>query len=158
MSNESSTESNKDFAVEYNNLVWELLVRDTRSPEENEMMVHAAHASYLHWITAGNELHRQRGVWLLARVYAELSMGPMARKFAEQCNAMTQAHADQLEEFDKAYALEAMARSHAVSNEFEDAKYYYEQLKIETALIENPNDRELVESDTQSGNWGNFEF
>ena len=158
MSNETSIESNKHYAVEYNNLVWELLVRDKRSPEEDEMMVHAAHASYLHWVTAGTELHRQRGVWLLARVYAELAMGPMSRKFADQCRAMTEAHADQLEEFDKAYALEAMARSHAVTGEFEEAKYYYEQLKKEIDTISNPNDRELVESDTQSGNWGEFRF
>lgn len=158
MSDETSIESNKHYAVEYNNLVWELLVRDTRTPEEDEMMVHAAHASYLHWVTAGSELHRQRGVWLLARVYAELSMGPMSRKFAEQCRAMTDAHADQMEEFDKAYALEAMARSHAVSGEFEDAKLYYEQLKEEIETLSNPNDRELVESDTQSGNWGEFKF
>ncbi len=156
MSDTPPPESNRYYAVEYNNLVWELLVRENRSPEEDEMMIHGAHASYLHWLTAGTELNRQRGAWLLARVYAELSNGTMARKFADQCYDLTQAHADVMEEFDKPYALEAMARSHAIAGEYEDAKLFYEQLKLAIETIENPNDKELVQSDVHSGNWGEF--
>jgi len=42
----SEQECHKKFAVDLNNLVWNLLGKDGRIKEEDETMVHAAHASY----------------------------------------------------------------------------------------------------------------
>lgn len=58
------------FAVECNNLAWDLLDKPDRTADETERMLHAAHASVHHWLAVGNELNRLRGMVLLANVYA----------------------------------------------------------------------------------------
>src|SRR5687768_9557039 len=58
------------FAVELNNLAWDLLDKPGRTNDETNRMLHAAHASVHHWLAAGNELNRLRGMVLLANVYA----------------------------------------------------------------------------------------
>lgn len=62
------------YAVAFNTLAWDLLGRSDRGHEDDLKMLHAAHASLLHWLGAGAGAHHQRGLWLIARVYAELGL------------------------------------------------------------------------------------
>ena len=54
------------------NYTWTLLERDDRSAEDVDRMIHAAHASRLHWDAIGLPANRSRGEWLCSRVYAVL--------------------------------------------------------------------------------------
>jgi hypothetical protein len=50
------------FAVEPNNLAWDLAEMANRSPDNTERMIHAAHAACFHWLEAGNVLNHLRAV------------------------------------------------------------------------------------------------
>jgi len=61
---------NRWFAVECNNRAWRLAEQVSRTPAEDEEMVHAAHAATLHWSRVGTELHQARAAMLLGQVHA----------------------------------------------------------------------------------------
>ena len=42
-------EYHERFAIQLNNLVWNLLQKENRTEEDNNKMIHAAHASHYHW-------------------------------------------------------------------------------------------------------------
>lgn len=104
-------EAHLQFAKRFNGRTWELLDKADRTPAENEEMVLVAYASLYHWTFVGSEVHRQRGVWMLAHVYSALGDAEQALKYAEQCLDLTEAHREKMEDFDIAYAYEAVARS-----------------------------------------------
>ncbi len=85
----SEKECHKKFAVDLNNLVWSLLERDNRIKKDDEMMVHAAHASCFHWSKVGTEVNLQRGEWLISHVYAVLNRPASALHYAKRCMDIT---------------------------------------------------------------------
>lgn len=46
---QSDPDTHTQSAKELFNLVWELLEKTTRTQEETDQMIHAAHASRYHW-------------------------------------------------------------------------------------------------------------
>lgn len=73
------------FAVELNNLAWDILELETRTEEQNERMLHAAHAACFHWQEVGTALNHQRAVCLLATVHARLGYADSAVRYANKC-------------------------------------------------------------------------
>ncbi len=59
-------EWHRKFAVDLFNLVWDLLDKGERTTEENDKMLHAAHASRFHWGEIGTPLELERGQYPLA--------------------------------------------------------------------------------------------
>lgn len=58
------------FAVELNNLCWDLIEAEHRSAEQTERMIHAAHAACHHWLQVGTAVNNLRAECLLATAYA----------------------------------------------------------------------------------------
>jgi hypothetical protein len=142
------------FAKSTNGQVWDLLSKPDRSPAENERMLYAAHASLYHWLNAGGSaLHHQRGEWLLSHVYAELGWVEPALRHAARCLALTNEYADLMQDFDKAYAYEGMARAHALAGDRETALKYLKLAETGAADIQNDEDREIFLGDFNGGNW-----
>ena len=99
-----------------NGEVWALLEKSKdRSEDENQRMVHAAHASHYDWLHAGTGVHQQRGGWLISHVYAELGLADPALRHAQRCAELIEIHRDALKDFDLAYSVEALARAHALA-------------------------------------------
>jgi hypothetical protein len=65
----AENEAHRHFAAKLNGEVWGLLEKVDRSSAEDEMMIHAAHASCCHWLKVGTGVHHQRAEWMIARVY-----------------------------------------------------------------------------------------
>ncbi len=143
-------------AVRFNNRVWELLANAKRSNEDNSEMIHAAHASHAHWMTAGTAVHHQRGLWLLARVYAELGIGTEAQRYAQQCAAMTQVNTDDLLPFDLVYSQEALARAAAINGNKDEAERLRGAAMDAAKNLSDTETRKLVIGDIESGNWGSL--
>ena len=59
-------EAHKFFGVSLNNLVWQLLKKTDRTPEDDEKMVQAAYASCYHWGEVGTAVNQARGEWLIS--------------------------------------------------------------------------------------------
>lgn len=100
------------------NGVWTLMEKGDRTPAEDEEMIHAAHASRWHWGVVGKPVNLARGEWLISRVYAILGKGPQAREHAKRYLEMCDE--SDLEEFDRAFAHEAVARAAAIEGESDD--------------------------------------
>ena len=76
-------------------------------------MLHAAHASRLHWELSGCEpLNLARGEWQVSRVYAVLGRGEPALHHGWRCKEICERQG--IGDFDLAFAYEAVARACAV--------------------------------------------
>jgi hypothetical protein len=70
LKNFNEPEVHKFFGIECNIKVWDFLSKANRIEDENEKMIHAAHASHYHWSHVGTAVHATRGEWLISHVYA----------------------------------------------------------------------------------------
>ena len=150
-------EAHRFFAGNINGEVWGLLGKGDRTAEEDQLMIHAAHASLFHWLKVGTGVHHQRGTWLIARVYSELGLAEAAMRYAELCQALTKQHADSMEDFDKAYAHECLARANAVAGNVEEAQKFKALAEEAGEAIADEENKKYFVGDLQGGNWGHLE-
>jgi hypothetical protein len=139
----------RTIAVATNNATWDLLGRADRSVEDDDRLVHMAHASAYHWSLAGNALNAARAEYLCSHVYAVLGRGEPALHHAARCLAITEAN--RFDDFDLAYAHEAMARALAVAGLNADAATHLATARSVT--VADAEDRALVEADLAAGPW-----
>lgn len=147
----SEQESHQKFAGDLNNLVWSFLGKNNRTQEEDDIMVHAAHASYFHWSKVGKAINLQRGEWMISHVYAVLNRPESALYHAQRCLEITGQH--KFIDFDLAYAYEAMARAYAAIGEKSKCAEYSKLAKKAGDEIKNKENRELFFSDFETGPW-----
>jgi len=62
-----------------------LLEKEHRTPEDDDRMVHMAHASRFHGDNVGDDQNRAIGEWQVARVYSVLGRGEPALFHARRC-------------------------------------------------------------------------
>jgi len=108
----SETAQHRKLGIDLFNYVWTLLEKPDRTREESEGMIHAAHASRWHWSVVGAPVNFARGEWQISRVYAVLGRGESALVHALRCLEICRAN--EIGDFDLAYAYEALARAWSV--------------------------------------------
>jgi hypothetical protein len=141
-------ESHKKFAVELFNLTWDLLDREARTTDEDDKMVHAAHASRFHWGEIGTPLEFERGEWQISRVYAVVNRPEPALYHAQRCLEICQEN--DYGDFDIAFAYEAMARAYAVAGDATKSKEYIALGKQAGEQIEDKGNREYYDGELES--------
>ena len=141
------------FARTFNGRVWTLLEMNERSLEQDEEMIHAAHGSLYHWLHAGTAANHQRGMWLISRVFAVLGEPARAKRYAERCITLTEQNPDDMQDFDWAFAYEAMARALALMGDAQPAATWLARARQAGERIQDPKDREIFEGDLASGPW-----
>ena len=127
------------------NYTWSLLDQKERSEEENDEMVHAAHASRYHWGHAGTALQVSIGEWQISRVYATLGRAEPALHHAKRCLAITRRR--RLGRFYLAYAYEGMARAAAVAKQSRARNRYLREARRVGATIRDRDDRRMLLED-----------
>ena len=132
------------FAVEFNNLAWDLLEKPGRSAEETERMIHAAHASVHHWLAAGDLLSHLRGIVLLANVYAGAGLSECALRYASRALALSDQAGETQTTFDRATALACAARAHFVAENREEMQQFL-QLAHQVADKLDADDRAVFD-------------
>ena len=75
---------------------------------------------------------------------------------ALKCYEITRSESAEFQDFDFAYANEALARSYALNGETGKAQRYYDSALESGMDISNEKDRKLFMGDLNSGNWGSF--
>ena len=138
------------LAADLFNLVWRLLEKPDRTPEDDETMVHAAHASRFYWGESGKPVNWARGDWQLSRVYATLGRPEPALHHARRCLDLCLAHAREIEDWDLPFAYEALARAHAVAGDGDEAARYVALARQAGERIEEADDRQLLLHDLES--------
>jgi tetratricopeptide (TPR) repeat protein len=147
----TESQCHKRFAIECNNKVWDLLSKESRTEQENESMLNAAHASHYHWNMIGKTINVQRGHWLISHVYAVVGKPDQALYHAKKCLSLTEEHG--FIDFDLAYAYEAMARANASAGNRQEAIKYLKLARAAAEKIEAEEDRQLFSSDLEAGPW-----
>ena len=97
-----------------------------RTREEDDEMIHCAHASAYHWLQVGTPANRARSEWQCSRVYAILGHVEPALHHARRCLEIVEANPDDMEDWDLPAAYEALARAHMVAGDVEETRRYAE--------------------------------
>jgi DNA-binding transcriptional MerR regulator len=143
-------ETQRSLAKRLFNRVWELLELPRRSPDEDDEMVNAAHASRYHWGRVGGAKERAIGEWQISRVYATLGRGEPAVHHARRCHDVVAAQGEQLEPWLAGSAYEALARAYATAGDRAVAREWRDKAVAQLQLVDDPDDREVVEQDIAS--------
>jgi hypothetical protein len=144
----ATQESHRAFAVELFNQVWDLLEKADRTVEEDDRMVHAAHASRFHWGEIGTPLEFERGEWQISRVYAVLNRPHGALYHGQRCLDICQEN--EIGDFDIAFAYEALARANAVAGNVEKSQEYVVLAQQAAEQIADEDNRDYFLSELQS--------
>lgn len=131
----------REQGVDLFNRTWQLI----ESREDDDLMLHMAHASAWHWAAAPEctPANRARGEWLVSRVSALCALPDASLHHARSCLRWCEEHG--LADWDLAYAYEALARASGVAGDQEGAARY---AALAAAVpIEDADDRELLERD-----------
>ena len=127
------------------NLVWDLLDRPSRTADQDELMVNAAHASLYHWIRVGEPVNEVRGEWQVSRVYSVLRRSEPALHHAHCSLALCEQHG--IGDFDLAFAYEALARAHMVAGDAAEASSFAAVARTAADRIEDAEDRNIFLGD-----------
>jgi hypothetical protein len=128
------------FAKDLFNLTWSLLDKKDRTKEEDDKMIHAAHASRYHWGEVGTPTNLERGEWQISRVYSVLKRSEPALYHAKRCLEICKEN--KIGDFDIAFAYEGMARAHAIGGQKAECKKYVDLAKKAGEQIKEKGDRE----------------
>ena len=138
--------NHRAVGIELFNQTWALMDKPDRTVEEDDAMLHMAHASAHHWRAEGagataNNLARSE--WQVSRVYTVLGRAEPAGHHARRCLEICQANG--IGDWDLAYAYEALARAASVAGDAAAAAGYVEQARA--VDIAEDEDRDLVRDD-----------
>jgi hypothetical protein len=144
---ELTPEQRRTLAVDLFNHAWTLLRLPERTSEQDDELIHTAHASRYHWGEVGTAANVARGEWQVSRVYATLGRPEPALYHANRCLAYCEASPGELEDWDLPFAYEALARAHGVAGNAAEAERFAGLARELGGRIEDDEDRELLETD-----------
>jgi hypothetical protein len=144
------TEAHRHFAAACFNRAWDYLDLPGRDDVQIEEMLHAAHASFWHWLHVPERtpINISIGLWQLARVYAVAGRAEDARRWARRCLAVGET--ERLEPFYRAYAHEAMARAARLGGDAADAQRHLAAARELLPGIDELDDRERLARDLET--------
>ena len=132
----------RQLGVDLFNEAWRLM----ESREDDDRMLHAAHASRYHWGQAPERKPENlaRGEWQVSRVYVVLGRAEPAIWHAQRCLKHCQDAG--IGDWDLAYAYEALGRAHALAGSAE-ADEWKAKARSAGDAIADPEDREHFDED-----------
>jgi hypothetical protein len=128
----------RQLAVDLFNHTWSLLENNDRTTEQDEEMVHAAHASRHHWGVVGTSKNHGRGDWQIARVYAALGHFSESERYAKLYLAACKNN--EFEDWDLPFAFEGLARA-CVKTKPKIAKQYVVEARQTSEKIVKEEDK-----------------
>jgi hypothetical protein len=147
----TEAEWHRKQAVDLFNFTGTLINKADRTPDEDNLMIHATHASRYHWGIVGTVVNYLRGDWQIAHVYTLLDVPERARHYAQLC--LQQCQENHIGDFDLAYAYEGMARARACAGQAAEAQQYYRLAEQAGTQIAEEEDRQMFENDLAAGPW-----
>jgi len=133
------------LAVDLFNQTWALMDKKKRTREEDDAMLHAAHASRHHWGRVGKQVNLARGEWQVSRVYTVLKRAEPALYHARRCLEICRKH--RIGDFDLAYAYEALARASVLEKKKGDVERWLKLARTAAENIAEKEDREFFQKD-----------
>lgn len=138
----------RQLAVQLFGQTWKLLEQEHRTPEEDDRLIHLAHASRLHWDNVGDDQNRAIGEWQVARVYCTLGRSEPALFHARRC--VDYATRTGVVEWVRASAYEGLARAQAVAGDLDAARDARDQALVLLEAVTDAEDRAVVAADVET--------
>ena len=138
----------RELAATIFNHVWDLLEKPDRGTDDDDEMLHGAHASRYFWGLAGEPVYWARGEWQCSRVYAVLGRFEPALHHAGRCLELAIKHG--LGPFDTGVAHEAIARSYRIVGDKAKVVGHVALGQAEAAKITDAEDRAILTADLAS--------
>lgn len=131
------------LASQANNRAWALADAPSRTPEEDEEMLQAAHAAMHFWKIVGNADNKAHAAQLVAHAYALLKLPNPAKHYLRQSQPhfLEQAAAP----WEVAYAHVVAANVAAAAGEAALHRHHYDTALGLIAALSDPEDREVLE-------------
>ena len=140
-------ETERRLGADLFNKTWTLMEKTDRTAEDDDEMVHCAHASAYHWQQVGTPANRARSEWQCSRVYSVLGRPEPALRHARRCLEICEASPDALEDWDLPFAYEALARASATAGDAAATSEYLALARAAGGPIADEEDRALLEAD-----------
>jgi DNA-binding transcriptional MerR regulator len=140
-------ETHRRLGADLFNKTWTLMEKEARTSDEDDELIHCAHASAYHWMHVGTAANRARGEWQCSRMYTVLGRAEPALQHAQRCLEICESEPGALEDWDLPFAYEALARAHAVAGDAGEMSRYLDQARSLGAAIVDDDDRALLEAD-----------
>ncbi|MDE0310875.1 MAG: hypothetical protein OXI52_01320 [Caldilineaceae bacterium] len=141
------------FGIDLNNSTMDALDAGLITPDSCEPYIHAVHASCYHWMQVGTVANHARGEFAVASVYAAAGLGEAALRHARRCLGLIEGNPDEVEDWDKAFAYDALARAYAAGGDTAAARETREQAQAAGEAIADEEDREVFLNWFKGGNW-----
>lgn len=132
----------KRLAAQANNRAWTLAESLTRTPEEDEEMLQAAHAAMYFWKIVGDAGNRAHAAQLVAHVYALLGLPSPARHYLKQ--SLPYFLDRECAPWEKAFAHAVAANVAAAAGEHESHARHYREAEQWVAALTGAEDREIL--------------
>lgn len=132
------------LASQANNRAWALSEQPSRSPEEDEEMLQAAHAAMYFWNIVGSANNKAHAAQLVAHAYATLKLpGPAAYYLAKSQPVLM---ADAAAPWERALAHAVAANVAAAQGQATAHAEHYRQAVAQVAALPDPEDRAILEA------------
>jgi hypothetical protein len=141
-------DGHRTLAAQLFNHTWGLLELPARTVEQDDEMLHAAHASRYHWGATGRWPQIAVGEWQCSRVYAVLHRPEPALWHARRCLELCQEHG--IGDYRLAAAYEGLARASLTAGDVHAARRWKAEGLAASERIANPKDRAPIQSDLNS--------
>ncbi len=140
----------KLLAAQLFNDTWRLLELENRTRQDDDRMIHSAHASRYHWgqVPTVTPAHLARGEWQISRVYSVLGRSEPALHHAQRVLDLCQENG--IGDFDLGFAYEALARAYAVAGDAGQARQHTDRALAAAEEIADEEDRDLLLADLET--------
>lgn len=145
------------FGVTFNNQMWDELDRQALSPESDpetrEQALYRAFASAYHWRQAGDPMHWGRAEHLISRTALAIGEYQLGLRHAQRYLDLIEAHPDQAEDWDHAFAYEALARALAANGRPEKGPEALAEAISRTEALAEDEDRQILQGELGREPW-----
>jgi hypothetical protein len=121
------------------------LEKESRTVDEDDLMLLSANASAYHWRQVGTPANFARSEWQMSRVYSVLGRTEPALHHARRCLQICQDNG--IGDWDLGFAYEALARAAAVAGDRDAAQAWTDQAYEAATDIAEDEDRDLLLTD-----------
>ena len=139
---EVDTAAHRTAAIEAGNRAWELLGKDSRTPDEDAELLTVAFVSRHHWQVAGGAHQWIVGDWMVSRAAAAAGTAHLALVFAERAYAA--ALDDGTPDWLVASAAEGVARAYGAAGDLDQRDAWCAIAGSMVAAVGNREDRAVV--------------
>lgn len=149
---EEERADHRRMAVQLNNECWDIL-EGRRTDDSPERMLYRAYASTFHWMVAGDAVNHARGEHLISRTALAVGETDLALIHAGRCLELIESNPGLAEDWDRVFALEALARARAATGDLLGAEEVLAAALAACETVAEDDDREAARQVLDSGPW-----